>query len=242
MHNVGFVLNTPEELVDATMEKFLEDYHGPEDEYLHYDSGDYYDTFEEMAIDHPEVRTDGCSWCRVNRLAECDYYSIGGRWSGYFLTKDGAKVDSAKVGEIDFKKMEEKARDIAHKRYYTILSAIGNDRDFKSYQQILDSLGGDAYEQARTEYHNQKQIKAWADWRTENDKNYEYFGTQAEIVLRPLPEYEDQIICGTMVPASVIRGEDWEEVSSQISEQLKWLEWFKALPPDTDVTMVDYHN
>lgn len=241
MHSVGFVLNTPEDLVDATMEKFLEDYHGPEDEYLHYESGDYYDTFEEMAIDHPEVRTDCHSWCRVNRLAECDYYSIGGRWSGYFLTKDGLRVDSVKIGEIDFKKMEEEARDIAHKRYYTVLSAIDHDKNFKSFEQILDECGND-YEQARNEYHNQKQIKAWADWKAKNDKNYEYWATQAEIVLPPLPAYEDRIICAKMVPAAVIKGEDWEEVSSQTSEQLKWLKWFKGLPPDTDVTVVDYHN
>ena len=241
MHSVGFVLNTPEDLVDATMEKFLEDYHGPEDEYLHYDSGDYYDTFEEMAIDYPEVRTDCHSWCRVNRLAECDYYSIGGRWAGYFLTKDGLRVDSTKIGDIDFKKMEEEARDIAHKRYYTVLSAIDHDKNFKSFQQILDECGDD-YDRTRNIYHNQKQIRSWADWKTKNDKNYEYWATQAEIVLRPLPEYEDQIICGKMVPAAVIKGEDWEEVSSRTSEQLKWLEWFKGLPPDTDVTVVDYHN
>lgn len=34
-----------------------------------------------------------------------DWYEIGGRWSGSLITKDGAIVDAAKKGDIDFDKM-----------------------------------------------------------------------------------------------------------------------------------------
>ncbi|MDD4352721.1 MAG: hypothetical protein PHU71_07160 [Candidatus Gracilibacteria bacterium] len=48
--------------------------------------------------------------CYDNPNAKWDWYSIGGRWDGLLITKNGDNVDSAKKGDIDFDAMMERSR------------------------------------------------------------------------------------------------------------------------------------
>ena len=247
MHSVGFILNVSEDEADRELEQFLEDYEGDEREYLYYDNGDYYDTFEEMAQDHPEVRTDSTTWGTLNPYSQCDYYTIGGRWAGYFTTKSGEKVDATTIGEIDFDWMEGNARKKARETYAKILEVIGNDKNFLTFDQIEKrhrrKYGpGIDYDAIREEYGKQPQVKAWRDWKSENDPNLKYLTVNADVVLRPQREYEDEVVVNKMTPCAVVDNGSWDEVPHSARDGLKWLRWFKGLPADTKVVMFDYHT
>lgn len=247
MHSVGFVLNVSEAEADSVLERFLEDYDDDDREYVYYDTYDYYDTFEEMAKDHPEVRTDSSAWGTANPYAQCDYYTVGGRWAGYFTTKSGEKVDATTIGEIDFDQMEGDARKRAREVYDKILEVIGNDKGFLSWSQMEKKhrreYGGNVdYDKIRQEYGNQRQVKAWRDWKYNNDADNEYLMVNADIVLKPRHNYEDEMVVNKMTPCAVVNDDSWEEVPHSTQDGLKWLIWFKGLPKDTKVVMFDYHT
>ena len=53
-------------------------------------------------FDDDMVDAEGNLWAVYNPDAKWDWYSKGGRWDGILVTKDGKKVNEAKVSEIDF--------------------------------------------------------------------------------------------------------------------------------------------
>ena len=71
---------------------------------------DFYPTFEDyMREEGFQSDQNGRYGFWYNPNAKYDYFSIGGRWNGALLTKDGKRVNSAKVTEIDFERMKRNA-------------------------------------------------------------------------------------------------------------------------------------
>ena len=55
--------------------------------------------------DYCEYDDDGNELSTYNDDSKWDWYEIGGRWGGELILKDGTHVDSARVGDIDWKAM-----------------------------------------------------------------------------------------------------------------------------------------
>ena len=72
---------------------------------------------ENIAVE-PYTNEDG-EETTYNANSKWDWYEIGGRWNKMLLTKDGKKVNSAKIKDIDFKKMLEGKYEIA-KRFWEL--------------------------------------------------------------------------------------------------------------------------
>ena len=61
-------------------------------------------TFDRYYGDDELKDENGNLYYWTNPEAKWDWYEIGGRWENTVVTKDGEKVNSAKIGEIDFDK------------------------------------------------------------------------------------------------------------------------------------------
>lgn len=79
------------------------------DDYYKYAAGSYTDEdFYKSAIedeDPDKFDEDGNLMTTYNEDSKYDYYGEEGRWSGEIILKDGSHVDSASVGDIDWKAM-----------------------------------------------------------------------------------------------------------------------------------------
>lgn len=74
----------------------------------------------ENDIDKEEIHKYGYAIVQNNQLVKAirrtnpnkkwDWYQEGGRWSNSLITKDGIRCDSAKVSDIDFEALKEKAK------------------------------------------------------------------------------------------------------------------------------------
>ena len=239
MHAVGFVIGVPEDQLDSVLERYLEDYKDEESYYIFWEDNDEYETWDELVKNHPEVKTDDSLYGRVNPYAQCDYYSIGGRWGNYFLLKDGSRSSSTTIGQIDFDQMEQNAKELATRRYNIALEAIGGDKNFKTLAQYEKEY--EDWSIAREKWASQKQVKDWNEWRRNNDTDYSFFDFSIDRLQEPLYRYQDEVVSNKMVPVAVIKDWSWDELPSDARSALSWLKKFKQLPPDTEVSMIDYH-
>lgn len=155
-------------------------------------------TFEELYEEYGEEwnnnawrKDDEGVWCRYstyNPDSKWDWYSIGGRWSGEFITKvfdedhesieigqsgllhSGVGIDSTIKGNIDFKGIREEAYKEAYERYKFVESCFTNGIPKIEYtwDDILnDKVLGDnnepmTIEAKRNFYHGQKGKEEWS--------------------------------------------------------------------------------
>ena len=79
------------------------------DRYYKFTAGSYTDEdYYQAAIedeDPDKFDKDGNLMTTYNEDSKYDYYGEGGRWSGMIILKDGSKVDSAAVKDIDWEAM-----------------------------------------------------------------------------------------------------------------------------------------
>lgn len=59
-------------------------------------------------FDAESITPDGGVYSTSNPNAKWDWYSLGGRWEGLLLLKDGSRVDQAKKKDIDIDKMRKR--------------------------------------------------------------------------------------------------------------------------------------
>src|ERR1043165_1149323 len=62
---------------------------------------------------------------RTNPNEKWDWYQVGGRWSGFFLLKDGSRADQALFKDIDIKGMRQEAENKATERYNNAHRVMG---------------------------------------------------------------------------------------------------------------------
>ncbi len=92
---------------------------------------------------------------RTNPDRKWDYYTVGGRWSGFLLGKDGNQHNSLKKSEIDIDGMRDQAGKHAADEYDEAMAGV--EGVWKSFKEICQEVSND-YEKAREQYHSQPQI------------------------------------------------------------------------------------
>lgn len=129
------------EIAEETEEELLDEYEGMKDEY---------ETFELFLINqygYVRHENNGEIGYWENPNSKWDWYQIGGRWNGMLLTKDGERVDSAKIKDIDFETMR-KSLEVKYKKYWDenpqgierYLSGILEDDTEESYIKRMSTF------------------------------------------------------------------------------------------------------
>jgi len=221
-----------------------------------------YKTFEEYMTDYHNMspNENGRYGYYNNPKAKWDWYSIGGRWSGFFKLKKGCSgelgrpgvfenkpkvgyVDQAYKRDIDFEGMRADhivERSIVYDKFHNILKG----REIPNWNKILEECN-QKLDEARKIYNNNPviiDIQKEGFWLM----NIEYFCVPKEKFI----ENESKNAISTY--AVVYNGEwyekgemGWWGISTNEKEPDKWnVEFNKLLdsvPDDTLLTLVDCH-
>lgn len=226
----------------ADFETFLSDYHG---------------------FEAPDEKT-GLYGYWSNPNAKWDWYTIGGRWSGYFKPKSGSTgslgkpgvfnnkpeegwVDQLAYGDIDFDGMKLYDACKAHERYDKF-EAILQGREIPSWTRIREKYV-DNIDAARSEYNNHPVIKDF------NEAQFYYFSIDLEDEYGAGREaYIKKCTNRTAVPYAVLKDGKWYQkgemgwfgMSNDNMSQDDWNAEFwnllTTLDDDTLLTIVDCHT
>ena len=170
-------------------------------------------TFDELYEEYGEDwnsnawrKDDEGVWCRYstyNPDSKWDWYTIGGRWSGQFITKvfdedhesieigrsgvfgNSVGIDSTIKGNIDFKGIREEAYKEAYEKYKLVESCFANGIPKIEYtwnDMLNDKVLGDnneplSIEAKRNFYHSQEAKTEWSktieSYREKDKSTYE---------------------------------------------------------------------
>jgi hypothetical protein len=203
---------------------------------------------------------------RTNPNAQWDWYELGGRWTGYFKLKEGAKgtqgepglmTDSAKDGYcdqllmryIDLGGMRQEAREKAKEKFDKVSLIIQEYGLPPKWEDVLKKYGEEHIQEARKEYHNSPSIKALdkAHLLPWQDDIYEVYCDFDE------EKYLQQEVSHVLVPFAVVKESKWYEKG-----EMGWWgmsrgekspnEWntevsklLDGLSPDTLLSLFDCH-
>jgi hypothetical protein len=225
-----------------------------------------YSTFEEYMEDwHGSAERDAVKnrygyWNNPN--AQWDWYSVGGRWTGYFKPKAGVEgelgrpgafgnqpkdgwVDSLRMCDIDFDGMKAEAVKEANETYDK-LDEILQGRPLPSWNAIREKNNGDI-DAARNEYHN---LKTYQDLCK---ADFHIMGDYVETFGRSREEYVEKCKNSVAVPYAVVKDGKWYQkgemgwfgCSNDQMTQDQWNQQFwemlNSLDPETTLTLVDCH-
>ncbi|MFA5349356.1 MAG: hypothetical protein WC309_03245 [Candidatus Paceibacterota bacterium] len=78
----------------------------------------------------------------VNPNAKWDWYTLGGRWAGFFLLKDGTKTDQAYMRDIDWEEMRDEKNRKSDNTFKEIMNKVRELSRFesKSDEEIVSFL------------------------------------------------------------------------------------------------------
>ncbi len=140
------------EFFDVT-EKYQKQYQERKQDYQSFDAfmSDYagYDEVDPKTLKHGY-------W--ENPCAKWDWYLLGGRWSGYFLLKNGSRADAALNGTIDWQAMTVARAKDAEKDYFEFEAKFAADSNYDAtrawFEFGLLNIGsnGDLIPESRESY------------------------------------------------------------------------------------------
>ena len=197
-----------------------------------------------------------------NPNAKWDWYSVGGRWTGYFKAKENSVgelgrpgvfdnkpkngwFDIIKVKDLDIDGMLESSIKEANETYDE-LEKILNGRPLPSWNDIREKHG-ENIDAAREEY---RSLEVVIDL---NKANFFSFGDLVEVFGKNREEYILKQKNNTMVPFAVVKDGVWYQkgemgwfgMSSDEMTQDEWNNQFwkmiMSLDSETTLTMVDCH-
>jgi hypothetical protein len=228
-----------------------------------------YKTFYDFMTEYYGYIPQKGKWGRLtNENAKWDWWSIGGRWTGFFKLKPGAKgetgqpglmtnpakpgyADSALKKDIDFEYMRKSAEDRAIQEWEYIHEAIkGIPIEYESWETAIERLG---FEEGRDFYHKQPLVKAFTDATQKKNSPVSALGHSLENFLVTKEEYKESGRHSAITTFTVIKDSNWFEkgtmgwwgMSYPKMSQKEWNIIFNdlvdSLPDDTLLTIVDCH-
>lgn len=206
-----------------------------------------------------------------NPNAKWDWYSIGGRWTGFFTLKAGAvgqhgepglmtrtpQVGTADIltkGDIDFEAMRQEAVNTASNNYDMAMRVIGHLPENKTWQEMRSEHESDN-DRARTEYWHQPRCVAWKDEEKRVGwKNWPFgFSTSPDDFLITRDKYIKNARNGAATTFAVVNDGKWYERGkmgwwacvADEKDNETWNSMFTnlidSLPDETPITLVDCH-
>lgn len=205
------------------------------------------------------------SYTTYNPDSKWDWYSLGGRWTGYFKLKDKGVgitgcpgimtkpaddgwVDQARICDIDFDVMSDKDEKDAGERYDKISNIIGPHLDtFKPWSMFVERIKNKEYDIdcAREMYHEQPLIKALED----ADEHF----VEIEKFICTRDEYTKRARRSAISTFAVVKDGEWYQkgemgwwgMTSNEIDQDEWNKRFNelidGLPENTVLSLYDCH-
>lgn len=187
--------------------------------------------------------TDDTWWeySTYNPNSKWDWYELGGRWTGFFKARKGAKIkagrpglmtdpakpgyaDSLKKRDIDFDSMYNEAADEAGKQYDTVMAVLGSLPPNKSWDEMSTGINWScedrtAIEAARKEYSEQPRVKAYreefihmaAKEKKKNAVAYFHPMGSPDIYLISRDEFVGRAMKNTVVTFAIVKDGKWYE-------------------------------
>jgi hypothetical protein len=263
----GTLLNPWDETFKVKNEKgFNETKVPPELEQIEVPFKQLYTTFESYMKNWcgEEPDENGRYGYYYNPNAKWDWYSMGGRWSGFFKLKDGVKsivgrpgifnndpkeygegvrADQAKKGDIDFTGMRKQYVDKQMAQYDKFHKVL-NGRELPIWNNIFEKYGKEKINEARDEYWKNPVIKDLQDAEF-------HFDVEEFLVSRE--EYERISFHTAVTTYALLMNGTWYEkgqmgwwgMASNEKSQDNWNMEFSnlidSLSDDTILTVVDCH-
>jgi hypothetical protein len=204
---------------------------------------------------------------RTNPNAKWDWYSVGGRWSGYFpvklngngqskLGKPGAfgnvpepgTADQLRVQDVDFDRAYSEAEAQANNAFDDWEELFLEHEEAKGWNHFRDSIEDDyTIDQAREDYNGQALIKA------HKEKFGFTWGCPVDSMGFNREEHVERCKRRTLVPFAVVKDSKWYEkgemgwwgMTNGEKDEETWNKQFQDLVsnlhPDTLLTLVDCH-
>lgn len=181
---------------------------------------------------------------RTNPRKKWDYWTVGGRWSGYFVLRSGARADRARKGDVDFDAMRAARVAGGLERYRAFHAAVAG-RDVPRWGEVRERHGPDGVEAARAEYNGNPVI---VDLRKAG-----FWGNGNEDYLAPEPEFIARVADEAVVTFAVVKDGEWFEKGRMgwwacVSDEKDGGEWarefrglIEGLANETMLTLVDCH-
>ena len=183
-----------------------------------------------------------------NPKAKWDWYSIGGRWEGFFNMKDGTKANSGLIKDIDFISKKQKLVNEADKRFDDAMELMGKTLNtLKPWKYFREEKYPDDNNKAMEVYNNQEAVKLF------RQSVLCGFGDGPEEFLCTKEKYLDEVNNNAGVTYAFLIDGDWVErgemewfgMSSNEIDKDKWDEKFQemlnSLPETERLTLVDCH-
>lgn len=179
----------------------------------------------------------------TNPNAKWDWYSIGGRWSGFLLNNNGEKVDSALKKDIDFESMKKEAVEEARKDYELVEDFFGGEipkiKTLKEFDFNKES--------SREEYYNQEPLEKFLEFMRREKK---YFCSFDDYQISK-EEYLDKAAKKSIMTFAILKDRVWHERgemgwwASVSDEKDDWEDIFNDVLKGVDenelITIVDCH-
>lgn len=204
---------------------------------------------------------------RTNPNAKWDWYSVGGRWTGFFPVKEGAQgeagtpgvfggraapgtADRLRWGDVDIERARQEARDKANKDFDDWGKCFTEHGIAQSWKEILDAhknTGKEGVETARALYRSQSVIQAF------DKMNPRFWGCPVDTFGFDRDAYVQGKVNQTLVPFALLKDGEWYQRGDMgwwgvARNEMDRDEWAKqvstlldSLDPDTIVTIVDCH-
>ena len=203
-----------------------------------------------------------CSYSTYNPDSKWDWYSVGGRWSGYFRLKEGREgtigvpgafnnvanentADMALKCDIDFSAMRKEAEDKAAKTYDNVYAVISGTPVNESWDSVRARF--DDVDKARAFYHKQERVAAFDKIDgTGFFDSVENYNIDRDTYIKNAGD-------SAISPYAIVKDGEWYQkgdmgwwgMSSNDMEQTEWnkkvVELFDSVPDDTLFTLVDCH-
>lgn len=228
-----------------------------------------YTSFEEYMKDYHGYSKENGQWGRrTNPNAKWDWWSVGGRWTGFFKLKEGAtgevgelglfsrppKVGFADIvskGDVDWDYMRNVAGEAAEKKWDLANESFKDILPFESWETIR-LKNENNLDVARYQYNNQPAVIAFNEMVKCNTDLFGWYG-EAEEFLVPKDVYVERIKNAAITTYAIVKDDVWYQkgkmgwwgMSSNEMSQDEWNEKFweliQSVPDDTKLTLVDCH-
>ena len=231
---------------------------------------DVYQIYGEDWNGNSWVKDENGEWQEMssyNPNSKWDWYSLGGRWMGFFKLKEGAvgelgrpgvfknqpdgigMVDAARKCDIDFEAIRNKAGQKASEYYDSFWKLVG-DQPLPNWNEIRERHGKENIDSAREEYRNHPVVRI-----LDNSEEFKH-----EFMFRDITEmaetrgdYIENARRSSIVTFAVLHNGTWYErgemgwwghVSNE-KDQNEWnnqfYELLESLPDDTLLSVYDCH-
>lgn len=186
---------------------------------------------------------------RTNPNAKWDWWQVGGRFSDYFITKQGGRVDSAQFSNIDWVAMRKSVADRAGNDWDMVHAAV-SDAAFAEHVKwkACKEMFGEDLDKAREFYNNQRSVK---ELNEAAKTNHKLAFTELDNYCQTREEHYTAAYENALTVFAFVRNGDWHERGNMgwwatvTNENPDWHEAFNNLLENVSydhwLTIVDCH-